>query len=72
MAHISRRAKLNLTVFISIAVISAGIALFVMFIMPKMATVKFVDAKNVSTEIADPILVEKGTALPSELPRPTK
>lgn len=72
MAHISRRAKLNLTVFISIAVISAGIALFVMFIMPKMATVKFVDAKNVSTEIADSILVEKGTALPSELPRPTK
>lgn len=72
MARISRRAKLNLTVFLSMAVVGAGIALFVIFIMPKLATVRFVDAANVNTEIADSITVEKGTTLPLELPRPTK
>ncbi len=72
MARISRRAKLNLTVFLSMAVVGAAVALFVIFIMPKMATVKFVDAANVNTEIADSISLEKGTTLPLELPRPTK
>ena len=43
MAYISKRKKLYFVTFISIAVVCAAIALFVIYVMPKMAIVKFVD-----------------------------
>ncbi|MBQ2864350.1 MAG: InlB B-repeat-containing protein [Clostridia bacterium] len=73
MAYISKRKKLYFITFISVAVICAAIALFVIYVMPKMATVKFVDGMDEQErEIADPITLEKGSTLPEELPSPEK
>ena len=73
MAYISKRKKLYFVTFISIAVVCAAIALFVIYVMPKMAIVKFVDGTvNSDAEIAESITLEKGAVLPEELPSPTK
>lgn len=65
MAYISRRKRLYLSVFIVIAIFAAAIALFVIFVMPKKATISFND------NLAEEIVIEKGEVMPT-LPIPSK
>lgn len=65
MAYISRRKRLYLSVFIAVAIFAAAIALFVIFVMPKKATISFND------NLAEEIVIEKGEVMPT-LPIPSK
>lgn len=65
MAYVSKRKQLYFSVFILTSLIVAGIAIFVVFVMPKHATLTFMDTEFEAVE------VEKGKAIPT-LPVPEK
>lgn len=65
MAYISKRKTLYAGVFLTIAILCAGIALFVVFVMPKHAKITF------DGNVLEAIEVKKGDVLP-ELETPSK
>lgn len=65
MAYISKRKTLYAGVFLAIAILCAGIALFVVFVMPKHAKITF------DGNVLEAIEVKKGDVLP-ELETPSK
>lgn len=64
MAYVSRTKRLYFSVFLTTALIVAGIALFVIYVMPKHAMLTFKDVE------LEAVQVEKGDVMP-ELPIPT-